>query len=435
MWRLAAYGLVVTFPLVVANLTTGPSDDALAVKLADNGALLAFAILAMQFVLSARLHWIEKPFGLDRIFVFHKVMAVTALCLLVAHPVLLALGEFGIKLLINLRLPWPIMVGKVSLLLLFVVVGVSLFRVFLKFEYQKWRIVHNVLALTLLAGGFVHSWMKGPAFQDGHTMRVLWISLVSLAVISYLYHQVWQRMGALRHPYRVVEVKLETQNVWTLKFASPDGIPIRPYQPGQFHFITLQRGPEWPPEEHHFTISSSPLDPASLCSTIKESGDFTKTIGRTRVGDRAALEGPFGRFSFVRHINLEHLVFIAGGIGITPFMSMLRYLHDTRSQQQVLLMYANHNEQEIVFREELESLAQTKEPRLKIVHIINQPSGQWQGEKGRIDSAKLRRYCESTITKSSFYVCTPPKMITAVTRDLISLGAKRDRIYSEKFSL
>ena len=84
MWRIAAYVLVVMSPLVVLNLAIITSKDPLAVKLADKGALLVFAILAMQFVLSARWHWIEKPFGLDRIFVFHKVMALTALCLIVA---------------------------------------------------------------------------------------------------------------------------------------------------------------------------------------------------------------------------------------------------------------------------------------------------------------------------------------------------------------
>ena len=435
MWRIAAYVLVVMSPLVVVSLAIITSKDPLAVKLADKAALLAFPILAMQFVLSARWHWIEKPFGLDRIFIFHKVMALTAFCLLVAHPLLLAFGEFGTKLLISTHQPWPILIGKISLLLFFITVGVSLFRVVLKFEYQKWRTVHNVLALTVLTGGFVHSWIVGPDLHNGRTIQVLWISFLSLAVISYMYHQLWQRIGASRHAYRVVEVNQETRNVWTLKFAPPDGIPIRPHQPGQFHFINLHRGPALPKEEHHFTISSSPLDHTSLSSTIKESGDFTKTIGRTKVGDNAVLEGPFGRFSFLQHINLEYLVFIAAGIGITPFMSMLRYLHDTHSQQQVLLMYANKSEQDIVFREELDLIAQTKEPQLKIFHVISQPTKNWLGEKGHIDSTMLRKYCENIISKSSFYVCTPPLMITAITRSLISLGVKRNQIYSERFAL
>ena len=110
-------------------------------------------------------------------------------------------------------------------------------------------------------------------------------------------------------------------------------------------------------------------------------------------------------------------------------------MHDTHSHQKVLLLYANKSEKDIVFREELDLIAQSKEPQLKIVHVISQPTDKWLGEKGHIDSTMLRKYCENIISKSSFYVCTPPLMITAITRSLISLGVKRNQIYSERFSL
>ncbi len=435
LWRIALYGLLIGMPPIVARLANGPSTDPPAVRLADNLALLAFAILVMQFVLSARFRWIERPFGLDRLFVFHKVMAVAAVCLLLAHPILLAAGQSGLTLLTSLKQPWPVLVGKAALLLLLATVGLSLFRATLHLEYQRWRRLHNLLALAVLSAAGIHSWFKGPDLRHSQTMRLLWLALGLVGLIAYLRHLLWPRIAAARHLCHVTAVKQEAPHIWTLTFAPPQGAAIPAYQPGQFHFVTLKRGRGLPAEEHPFSIASSPLESGGLSSTLKEAGDFTRTIGQTRIGDAAILEGPFGRFSLTCHPNLEHLVFIAAGIGITPLMSMLRYLRDTQSRQPVLLLYANRSEPDIVFREELEGMARAGAPGLQLVHVLSRPSPQWAGETGRIDLARLRQHCATNLHTSSFYICAPPAMIAAVARDLARLGVRRRHIHFEKFAL
>ena len=148
-----------------------------------------------------------------------------------------------------------------------------------------------------------------------------------------------------------------------------------------------------PAEEHHFTISSSPALAGSHTSTIKASGDFTAQIARVKPGDPVAIQAPFGRFSHVFYPEEQDLVFIAGGIGITPLMSNLRHLRDTGARRRVLLLYANRGEADIVFREELDRMAGAEAPQVEVVHILTRPDGNWPGESGRLDREKLRRLC------------------------------------------
>ena len=188
-------------------------------------------------------------------------------------------------------------------------------------------------------------------------------------------------------------------------------------------------------EEHHFTISSSPAEPDFHTSTIKASGDFTATIGQTRVGDLAVVHAPFGRFSYLVHPEATELVFIAGGIGITPLMSNLRNMRDTRADRLVLLLYSNKSEADIVFKEELDGMAGGEEPHLQVVHILTQPSSAWQGETGRLDREKLQRLCGAHLAHSTFLLCCPPPMIQSLVAILNDLEVPTSRISYEYFSL
>jgi ferredoxin-NADP reductase len=231
-----------------------------------------------------------------------------------------------------------------------------------------------------------------------------------------------------------VEVKQEIHNVWTVKMAPPEGGLLYDYLPGQFHFITFHRGGNLPVEEHHWTISSSPYQKAFISSTIKESGDFTSTIGLTRPGDKAVVQGPFGRFSYVLHAEDKDIVFIAGGIGITPFIGMLRHMRDTKADLNVLVLYANRSEKDIVFREELAQMAADERPRLTVVHVLGNPGTDWTGEKGYVDREKMERHV-GPVESKGFYVCGPPPMSAKIIETLLSMGVPYSRIRREIFSL
>ncbi|MCX5888773.1 MAG: oxidoreductase, partial [Deltaproteobacteria bacterium] len=313
-------------------------------------------------------------------------------------------------------------------------VAVSLWRVRLGIKFEKWRRCHDILGPLVLVLAFVHSWYASEDLKV-RPMQVLWVTFLAGAILLFIYHRLVRPLRLRDHPYRVIEVQQETPKVWTLKFAPPPGEGRFAFLPGQFQFVTLLRGRGLPEEEHHFTISSSPTEPGYHASTIKESGDFTATIGQTRVGDTALIQAPFGRFSYVHYPAALDLVYIAGGIGITPLMSNLRHLRDTKAERRVLLLYANREEGDIVFREELAQMAAGDRPQLEVAHILSRPGEAWTGERGHLDREKLARLCGDRLAKSTFFLCCPPVMTKGLMRLLGELGVPYSRLSYEYFSL
>jgi len=425
-------GLVLLPVTLVTFLATG--TDTYLTELGKDCALVAFAILVLQFVLAPRFKWLERPFGLDIVIRFHQHMALFALSLLIVHPLLLSLGNKSLKLLIGLKLPWYIWAGKLGLLLLFANVLFSKWRRPFKISFEKWRLGHDLLAPLLLVVILVHSWNAGHNDLVPGPLRPLWLLAGTSALLLFVYHKRFRPARLRMRPYMVTEVRRETDKVWTVEMQPPEGKVLPKYLPGQFHFITFFRAPDLPIEEHHWTISSSPTDPSRFSSTIKALGDFTATIGGTKPGDTASVHGPFGRFSCALHPQEKDLVFIAGGIGITPLMSMLRFLRDTGDDSSVLLLYGNKNLEEIVFRDELSAIEAAGTPRLRVVHVLSMEQSAWQGEKGFIDGEKIDRLCGKDLTGKVFYICGPPPMLKIVLAALKERDVADQRIRTEIFS-
>ena len=436
LWRILAYVLLVLAPVLIITFFSPGAlhQKGILYETGKSMALVAFMILMLQPVLAGRFTWIEAPFGMDILIRFHQHMGIFVACLLVLHPILLAAGGAGWKLLYGLDLPWYIWVGKVGLVALLVNGGLSLFQTRLKVKFEKWRFWHDVLGPATLVLAFVHSWYTGRNLQNP-PLNWIWPVLLVIAAGVFVYHRILRPRKLGRSPYRVLEVTPEIENVWSVTLGPPRGTKkVYDYVPGQFHFITFHREKSLPEEEHHWTISSSPTEQGIVSSTIKALGDFTATISETRPGDTATVHGPFGRFSYMFHPEERDLVFIAGGIGVTPLRSMLRHMQDTETDRSVLFIYANPDENSIVFRRELEKIAKGDFPRLKLVHVLENPGENWTGERGIVDREKIERLCKNKLKTASFYLCGPPGLLEAVIGHLKDLGVPDKRIHLEIFT-
>jgi predicted ferric reductase len=261
------------------------------------------------------------------------------------------------------------------------------------------------------------------------------LSVSSVVGISvFVYHRFIRPRFLSRKNYRVSGIREINRGVWDIELSPAESETALAFFPGQFSFVTFHRKRGLPEEEHHWTMSSSPAQLDSISFTIKELGDFTATIGKTRIEDTATLHGAFGRFSYTFHPEEDDFVFVAGGIGITPIMSMIRHMRDTSSAAQVLLIYANRNRGSIAFRDELAEISRGEEPHLKEIHILSDPDNEWEGEKGRIDAEKLNKYCDGRFAGRAFYLCGPTALVGPVTNILLKAGVPSKRIHTEIFS-
>src|SRR4051812_737085 len=163
----------------------------------------------------------------------------------------------------------------------------------------------------------------------------------------------------------------------------PEGHAGFRFSPGQFGWLTVFGSP-FRITGHPFSFSSSAaVADGRVEMTIRNLGDFTSTIVTVPVGQRVYLDGPYGAFTIDRNPADMH-VLIAGGVGITPMMSILRTLADRGDPRPVILLYGSRDWASITFREELDALA--SRIKLTVVHVLSKPPEGWTGEHGFINA-------------------------------------------------
>ena len=226
----------------------------------------------------------------------------------------------------------------------------------------------------------------------------------------------------------------EAPDVKTFSFAVEGGGWFR-YLPGQFITVELRTGAG---DLHRtYTISSTPSRPYALSITVKAQATSVGTrwmFENIRPGSRLRAYGPAGHFTLTRPLAQKYL-FISAGSGVTPMMSMLRFLADCAPQMDVTFLNASRRPEEIVFRSELELLA-TRMPNLKLGFIpeTSSPAHPWPGLTGRIDHLKLRLLSPDFL-KREVYCCGPDPFMKAVSGLLRSEGFDMGRYHEESFGL
>lgn len=391
----------------------------------------ALAMLGLQFALTARLKRATAPFGIDLIYYFHRYLAAIAVALLAAHALILlvhypaAVGRIGFN-----SAPIHMSAGWVALSAFLALVASSLWRKLLRLEYDRWRRLHVVLAVLGLTAAFVHV-LGSASYLEAQWKYALWAGLGMFWLGLVAYVRLLRPIALLRRPWKVVEVRAERGRSWTLALEPEQG-PGLDYRAGQFVWLSLRASP-FGMREHPFSIASSPSRPGRLEFTIKELGDFTRTIGSVKPGERAWVDGPYGNFGVDGHADAPGLVFIAGGVGIAPVMSLLRWLADQGDRRPLWLFYGNRDIERIVFREELEALQQRL--ALKVIHVLGEPPSDWPGERGFITAEVLNRHLSARRDHLQYFICGPEPMIRLSERSLDSLGVPLARLHSEIFDL
>ncbi len=396
--------------------------------------LSGLMIIATSFILAARYYWITDPFGLDAVMLFHRRMAIVGFCAILLHITLMS--YLNIDLLTRLSAPWRFQLGRIAILLLTAQIIVSIYRAQLRVEFETWRVMHHLVGLAVLVVAFSHGLLSSSGAFAPWPLRMVVFMVIAAALWSIIWSHIIRPHRLREYRYVVQAVHKIGAGVWQVKLQPRDGGRSLRYRPGQFAFFHFHRsGADAPGEEHPWTIASSPSETDGLMLAIKELGDFTRTIGMTRPGDAVTVHGPFGRFSHRFHRGNDELVFIAGGIGITPFRSMIRWLTDHAENRRVLLLYANKSAGDIPFFEELEQYRNRGNGGVRVVHVLSRADEQWHGEKGRIDIALIKKYCAGDLHGKTFWICGPGPFTAGMIQALRAAGVAETKIHNEAFCL
>jgi predicted ferric reductase len=417
-------------PLVVLLAGTPPAVRGFWREFSAALGYAGMAMVGIQFALTARFRHATAPFGIDIIYYFHRTVSLMAAAIIAAHVVILFIIEPRNLVLLNVATaPWRARAAVTAALALGALLITSLFRRKFNIGYEIWRRWHGILAVCTTLLALVHIELVSH-YIETPWKRALW-TVYSLSWAGLLVQvRLVRPWSQLRHPYVVESLSRERGNAWTV-MVRPDGHQGFRFQPGQFAWLTAWVSP-FAVEEHPFSFSTSAERPGRFGFTIKELGDFTRRIRDLRPGQKVFLDGPFGAFSVDRH-PASGYVFLAGGVGITPIMSMLTTLADRRDGRPLHLFYANRSWEDIIFREEIEAL-QTR-LQLTVVHVLEAPSADWAGEQGFITRQVLDRRLPARRRGLEYFLCGPDPMRTAVEKSLYGIGIPLSKVHAEQFNL
>ncbi|HYC83488.1 MAG TPA: ferredoxin reductase family protein [Candidatus Paceibacterota bacterium] len=394
--------------------------------------LVAAYMILLQFFLVGRLPWLERVFGLDRLTRLHHKNGRNGILLLLFHPVFIVWGYMaatgaGLRTqLASLAAEHDyVLWAMIGAGLFLAVVGTSIYVVRSRLRYEAWYGVH-LIAYGAVFLSFWHQLAQGGTLLSSKIFYGYWVGLYAFVFASHFVFRVARPFYLFyRHRFVVERVVRESPDAVSVYIAGRE-LEKFPIKPGQFMILRfLSQDLRW--QSHPFSLSKVP-DGKTLRVTVKELGDYTKQVKNVPLGTRVFIDGPYGVFTDFLGLSSKVLL-IAGGIGITPIRSlaeeMLKKGHD------VVLLYGNKTEEDIVFRSELEEL-QRKYPA-RIVNILSNARG-YEGETGHIDEEKIKRLVPDIVDRD-IYLCGPVPMMDSLLGSFQKMGLAKERVHYERFAL
>ncbi len=238
-------------------------------------------------------------------------------------------------------------------------------------------------------------------------------------------------------PLKVREVVKETADTVTLYFEQPE--PFLDYKPGQF--LTLVMEFDGKEQRRSYSLCTSPfVDPFPGISIKKVAGGLFSNFLTEKIfpGKTIHVLKPLGHFTTDFHSkNRRHFFLIAAGSGITPIMGILKSVLVNEPDSIVTLIYCSRNEEQIIFRDQLNLLEKANPDRLQVIHNLSQPSESWTGLKGRLSAGVLRELFANAEYEERYeevyFMCGPEEIMAMAKEILNGLGVEKERIHQESF--
>lgn len=411
--------------------------------------LVGLVMYALNLIYSTRLRFLEYLFGgLNRVYIAHHLLGGLALIFLSLHPLFLALryvntsikqaalvllpnGLFPIDALFNTQHvyhglvleQWAIFFGSIAF---WGMVGLLLVTFFVKLPYRIWLITHRFLGPAFFIAGLHILFINSDTSTD-MIMKYYILTLTVLGIIAFTYKTLLGNIFIRRYAYLVKEVAVLEGDVVQISMEPSDKAKSMSYKPGQFVYIkfTSDTSRTVRSEWHPFSISSHPGSD-QLQLTVKGLGDYTKTLCKLQAGAVAQIEGAYGRFSYKNFKNKKQ-IWIAGGIGITPFLSMAQSL-PVNDDYHIDLYYSVKTRSELIDFQKLANTSFIRHGNFTVYAFIGDE------QEGRLGIDYVEQ--QSTgLDGKDFFICGPPPMMQSLRAQLKAKSVPGARIHSEEFAM
>lgn len=392
--------------------------------------LLGTVVLLVQFILISRAPWIERIFGFDRLTRIHRTNGVVAFVLITSHIPLVTAGTAGLSgvtvpeqyrtFLFAYDYIWLAVIAY-GILVLTILVSIAAARKWL--SYQRWYYLHLLnYGIAFLA--LFHQVNIGTTLNTSTGFLYFWYALyvfvfVNLAVYRFLS----PTYNFAKYRFKVDRLEEEASGTYSI-YVTGKEIDRFMFEAGQFAKWRFMQKGFWK-EEHPFTFSAE-ANGRYLRLTPKAVGDYTARISNLKPGTPVVVSGPFGRLTLKRAKRRE-LLFIAGGIGVTPLRAMLATI---TNHNDAVLVYAARKKTDIAFKNEIDHLA--KQKNIKVAYVLSDEKAPGY-EYGRLDADKLRNLSPDFNQRDVFLV-GPPPMMDALEKMLTDEGVPPGHIYTERYS-
>jgi predicted ferric reductase len=375
-------------------------------------------LMACSLFLSTRPKWAEKYFGgLDKMYLTHRNTGTAAFLLIFAHVLTVpittthwALGNYLAVIAFT---------GIVTIVLITLAPRIPFLNKLTGGDYDDWKKLKRYIGIFFIIG-YIHSLTLPNALHA--LIAISWVQIFFIiGTLSYLYTELFGGLFKKFLPYQVESVK-HPNNSSTEVTLRAKKESIKKYRAGQFLFVRFP-GDKSLNESHPFTISSGPGEDV-LRLTIKASGNFTRDLfSNLKAGTDAMIEGAYGMFD--HKTGGQKQIWVAGGIGVTPFLSFIRDMNGNLNQD-VDFYYTVRHREEAIFIEEIEA-AGKKNSRLK-------PHIRFSSTDGSLTIEDIVKNAGGNLSEHHVYMCGPLPMVQAFEKKFLTAGVSASNIHYEEFN-
>ena len=424
-WLLLLVVLVSILFWVVAQPDLSAISDNWLLSAGRLSGIVGVTLYVNNILLSTRLKIFEYLFGgLNRVYRVHHTQGGLAFIFMLLHPMLLIAARWSYPSLIRTYLI-PSAAGVESgytsgVLALSMLIALLSITYWAKIPYQWWKRTHYLIGIPGLF--LILHIARVPSDVSRSNLLKWWLlALLVAALLARAYKFVWLRYVRRGKHYNITSI--QKLGAITEISAEPTSTALN-YLPGQFAYVTFNGSVS--KEEHPYSISTYDAS-GKIRFSIKNSGDFTATLDRLKVDDTCDVHGAFGIFGHGVYETKNPIVMVAGGIGITPFLSLLTWLSVNDKTRKVTLYYSVSVASEAVYKKELTQLAVLlSNLTVKVIDT---------SKEGFLDAKKILADSSPKAKPARYLICGPPAMQHALTAQLLKAGVSNLRIETEVFSL